>query len=74
MPNAIKPMPTNDKPKADLINQTRAAAIIGVARQSIAGMIARGELESETVAGLVFVKRESAERVAEQRAARPSAA
>jgi hypothetical protein len=55
--------------KTDLVNQAEAARIIGVARQSIPGMIARRELDSEAVAGLVFVTRVSAERVAAEREA-----
>jgi len=57
------------KAKAELLTQTDAARIIGVARQSIAGMVARGELRAETVAGMVFVTRDSAEALAKVRQA-----
>jgi len=66
-------MPKRTKRKPDLLNQTSAAKIIGVARQSVAGMIARGELDAVTVAGLVFVTRASAERVAADRASKRAA-
>lgn len=62
------------KRQPELVNQTNAARIVGVARQSIAGMIARGELESEAIAGLVFVRRASAERLAKIRAKEAAAA
>lgn len=52
----------------DLINQTSAAKIIGCNRQNIPGMIARGDLESAYVGGMVFVTKASARRLAEKRA------
>lgn len=51
----------------DLMTQSAAARLIRVARQSIPGFIARGELETETVADLMLVTRASAERVAAAR-------
>lgn len=48
----------------DPVTQSEAGRIIGVSRQSIPGMIARGELDAESVGGLLFVSRKSAQRVA----------
>lgn len=46
-----------------------AAKRIGVTRPTVLAMIARDELRSKTVGGLVFVKREDVEARAEQSAA-----
>jgi hypothetical protein len=56
--------PTKRNPP-DLVNQTTAAKIIGCNRQNIPGMIARGQLESVPVAGMVFVVKSSAQRLAD---------
>ena len=53
----------------DLVTQTEAARIIGIARQSVAGLHAREMLNGEVVAGTLYVTRESAERERDRRAA-----
>lgn len=69
------PMTKNHKyPVPDLVTKTTAARMIGVARQNIDGFIVRGELDTIPMAGQVFVTKESAERVAAERAAKRKAA
>jgi hypothetical protein len=60
-------MPNAPNRKRDLITQTAAADLIEVARGTVLAMIARGELEGELVAGIMFVDRASAEAAAEAR-------
>jgi type IV pilus biogenesis protein CpaD/CtpE len=69
------PMTKNHKyPVPDLVTKTTAARMIGVARQNVDGFIVRGELDTVSMAGQVFVTKESAERVSAERAAKKRAA
>jgi hypothetical protein len=65
---------TRKYPLPDLVSQTAAASMIGVSRQAIPAMIGRGQLEAVMVAGTPFVLRESARRLADERAAKRKAA
>ena len=65
---------TRKYPLPDLVSQTAAASMIGVSRQAIPAMIGRGQLEAVMVAGTPFVLRESARRLADERAAKKKAA
>lgn len=56
------------KVRAELIRGMDAAKVIGVSRPTVLAMVARGELRSKTVGGLIFVFREDAERLAAERA------
>ena len=47
-----------------LITQSRAAQMLGKSRPTVVAMVARGELEGETVAGTLFIHRDDAERLA----------
>ena len=54
----------------DWMRAQDAAAALGVTRPTVLAMVARGELSSLTVAGLVFVKRSEVEaRAAQKKAA-----
>ncbi len=53
--------------RPDLVTQATAARMIGIARQNVAGFIARGELEAEMVAEILLVTKKSALRVAAAR-------
>lgn len=53
----------------DLVTQSTAAKMIGVTRQAIVPMIARGQLEAVVVAGTPMVLKASAEKLADERRA-----
>lgn len=59
-----KPMPRNPN---ELVSQTEAAVLAGIARQNIPGAFSRGALEGEVVAGRLFIVRRSAERLGKER-------
>lgn len=68
--NNHEPMPKPKKRKpSNLLNQTQAAAIIGVSRPVIPAMVARGELDGDMHGGFLLVTKESVERARDQRAA-----
>lgn len=69
-----EPMPRNRKRKPlDLMNQTQAAALIGVSRPTIPAMVARGELVGEVHGGFLLISRASAEAARDQREAMKTA-
>lgn len=53
----------------DLMRGHEAAKVLGVTRPTVLAMIARGEIGSVTVAGLVFAVRADVERAAVEREA-----
>lgn len=61
-------------PLPDLMTQSAAANMIGVSRQAIPAMIGRGQLEAVMVAGTPFIVKDSARRLADERAAKKNAA
>jgi excisionase family DNA binding protein len=63
MPKTKKRKPSN------LLNQSQAAAIIGVSRPTIPAMVAKGELEGEMQGGFLLITKASAERARDARAA-----
>ncbi len=65
---------TRKYPLPELMTQSAAANMIGVSRQAIPAMIGRGQLDAVMVAGTPFVVKESARRLADERAAKKSAA
>lgn len=68
------PRAKDRKVRHDLMRGQEAATLIGVSRPTVLAMVARGEMRSKTVAGLLFVFREDAERIAKERKARAAAA
>lgn len=60
---------TRKYPLPDLMTQSAAARLVGVHRQNIPGMIARGQLEAIVVAGVPMVVKASAEKLADERRA-----
>ena len=61
-------------PIPDLVTQSAAADMIGVSRQAIPAMIGRGQLDAVMVAGTPYIVKDSARRLADQRAAKRKAA
>ena len=61
-------------PIPDLVTQSAAADMIGVSRQAIPAMIGRGQLDAVMVAGTPYIVKDSARRLADQRAAKNKAA
>lgn len=53
----------------ELVNKTTAAKIVGCSRPTVEAMLARQELESETVAGMQLIVRASAEKARRRREA-----
>lgn len=51
----------------ELMRGMDAAKMLGVSRPTVLAMIARDELRSEKVGGLIFVLREDVERLASER-------
>lgn len=63
-------MPKTKKRKtSNLLNQSQAAAIIGVSRPTIPAMVAKGELDAELHGGFLLVTRASVEAARDRRAA-----
>lgn len=68
MPNDESMTKSLKRNQKDLVSQTDAAKLVGIARQNIPGAFARGELDGEVVAGQLFITRRSAEREGKRRA------
>lgn len=64
---------TKKRKTSNLLNQSQAAAIIGVSRPTIPAMVARGELEAELHGGFLLVTLASAEAARDRRAAMKAA-
>lgn len=56
-------------PLPDLVTQSAAAKIIGVSRQAVHAMVFRGQIEAVTVAGVPYIVKASAHKVADERRA-----
>ncbi len=70
------PRPEKSQRRPELLTQSGAARLIGVPRQYIPGLVARGELEGRTdvVEGMLLVTKASAEAAAaRRRQAQPAA-